>query len=74
MMTSSTGACSPSQQLGAVPGTAASGSWRSGQEPGAPQEGLQVEVPESVEGEFASSAEADAAPRETDFDEELPDD
>ena len=57
------GANSPSQQLGAVPGTAVE-----------TVPGYRDSEPESNDGEFASSAEADIAPRDNDWDEELPDD
>ena len=60
----STGAMRPSQQLGAVPGTADAVPGHEGNEP----EG-------SIDGaEFASSGEAEVAPRADDFDAELTDD
>ena len=60
------GAGSPSQQLGAVPGTVSMNA----------VPGYQGNEPEgSLDGaEFASSAEAETAPRDVDFDVELPDD
>ena len=56
-----TGPSGPSQQLGAVPGTAAAVPGYDGFESG------------SIDGEFASSAEADIAPRD-DYDVELSED
>ena len=57
------GAISPSQQLGAVPGTAMNA-----------VPGLRDMEPGSADGDFASSGEAELAPRANDWDEELSED
>ena len=58
MMPQPSGASSPSQQLGAVPGTI------EGMVPGL----REFIEPEDIDGEFASSAEAEIAPRDGDYD------